>query len=400
MSETPNISTDNPHTQKRKPIWEMDRCLCCPVIGTCLGLSDQKKILKKTHVSLDGMSDFNIHALLAQSVGSESPLSRRVQRYLDNKYRRQVTDYGTCPEAEFLSLWREGLQSGDIRGLLWVAATNPNLSKQVANEIFADVHMLMHCQGCLVRQELQQVKRLRAENQKLTGKLREARKRARESAQALRVSEKAQAELERTARALEAENETLKRDGQSQRLRKENEALRTQLEKMQRQLYAQAATLERVKAENDHLAAELASQGEINQFMRAEMERLLQEMLRDEAECETCPNRDLCARRVLLIGGITKLCAFYRDMVEEMGGEFGHHDGRSSGGERALENLIGWADVVLCPVDVNSHRACLSVKKICKKWDKPYYMLTSSSVSSISRALVDVAESCVLEEQE
>lgn len=167
---------------------------------------------------------------------------------------------------------------------------------------------------------------------------------------------------------------------------------------MERQLYAQAATLDRVKAENDHLAAELASQGEINQFMRAEVERLLQKMLREEAECETCPNRDLCARRVLLVGGITKLCAFYRDMVEEMGGEFGYHDGRSSGGERALENLIGWADVVLCPVDVNSHRACLSVKKICKKWDKPYYMLTSSSVSSISRALVDVAESCALEE--
>jgi hypothetical protein len=114
-------------------------------------------------------------------------------------------------------------------------------------------------------------------------------------------------------------------------------------------------------------------------------------MLRDETECETCPNRDLCARRVLLVGGITKLCAFYRDLVEKMGGEFGYHDGRASGGERALENLIGWADVVLCPVDVNSHRACLSVKKTCKKWEKPYYMLPSSSVSSISRALADVA---------
>jgi hypothetical protein len=391
MSKTPNTSTDNPHTQKRKPIWEMARCLCCPVIGTCLGLSDQKKILKKARVSLDGMSDFDVHALLAQSVGSESPLSRRVQRRLDDKYRRQVADCGTCPEAEFFSLWREGLRSGEIRGLLWVAATNPNLSEQATHEIFADMHMLMHCQGCLVRQELQQVKRLRAENQKLAGKLREARKRAREATQALRVSEKAQAGLERTARALEAENEALKRDGQSQQLRKENKVLRTQLEKVERRLQAQTAALDRVKAENGYLAAELAAQAETNQLMRAEVERLLHEMLRDEAECETCPTRDLCARRVLLIGGITKLCAFYRDLVEKMGGEFEYHDGRSSSGERALQNLIGWADVVLCPVDVNSHRACLSVKKICKKWEKPYYMLSSSSVSSISRALADVA---------
>ena len=391
MSETLNTFTGGPHTQKRKPIWEVDKCLCCPIIGTCLGLSEQKRILKKAHMSLDGMSDFDVHALLAQSIGLESPLSRRVQRRLDTKYRRQVADYGTCPEAEFLSLWREGLRSGEIRGLLWVSASNPNLSEQATNEIFADVHMLMHYQGYVVRQELQQVKRLRAENQKLTGKLREARKRARESTQALCVSEKAQAELERRGRALEAENETLKRDGQSQRLRKENEALRAQLEKTEYRLQTRVAAVERVKAENEQLTAELASQAEINQLMQTEIERTLQEMLRDEAECETCPNRDLCARRVLLVGGITKLSAFYRDLVEEMGGEFEYHDGYTSGGEQALENLVGWADVVLCPVDVNSHRACLCVKETCKQWEKPYYMLRSSSVSSISRALADVA---------
>jgi actin-related protein len=323
---------------------------------------------------------------------SESPLSRRIQRYLDNKYRRQVADLGTCPEAEFLSLWQEGLKNGEIEGLLWAAAINPNLSKEAMDKVFADVHMLMHRQGCLVRRELRQVKQLCAENQKLAGKLRDARKRAHGATQALHTSEKAQAELERTAQALQAENKALKRDSQSQRLQKENEALRTQLEKTEYRLQTRVAAVERVKAENEQLIVELASQVEINQSMRAEIERLLQEMLRDEAQCEICPNRDLCARRVLLVGGITKLRAFYRDLVEEMGGEFEYHDGYVSSGEQALENLVGWADVVLCPVDVNSHRACLCVKETCKQWEKPYYMLSSSSVSSISRALADVAE--------
>ena len=399
MSETPNTSTDNPHIQERKPIWEMDWRLCCPVVGTCLGLSEQRKILKKARISLDGMGDFDVHSLLVNSTGSESPLSRRVQRYLDDKYRRQVADFGTCPEAEFFPLWQEGLKSGEIKGLLWAAATNPNLLEQAMDKIFADVHILMHRQGCLVRQELQQVKRLRAENQKLTDKLRKAWKRAHEAAQALHMSEKAQAELEQTVRSLGAENEALKRDTQSQRLQKENDDLRTQLEKTEDWLQTRAAAVERLKAENEQLTAELASQTEINQPMRAEIERMLQEMLRDEAQCETCPNRDLCARRVLLVGGITKLRAFYRDVVEKMGGEFRHHDGRAAGGERALENLIGWADVILCPMDVNSHHACLSVKKICRKWKRPYYMLTNSSVSSISRALADVAENCSLKEQ-
>ena len=392
MSETPNTSTDNPRTQERKPIWGMDWRLWCPVVGTCLSLSEQKKVLKKARVSLDGMSGFDIHALLVQSVESESPLSRRIQRYLDNKYRRQVADLGTCPEAEFLSLWQEGLKNGEVEGLLWAAATNPDLSKEAMDKVFADVHMLMHRQGSLVRQELRQVERLRAENQKLRDKLGGSWKRAHEAAQALHTSEKAQAELEQTVRALRAENETLRRESQSWRLRKENEALRTQLEKTEDWLRTRVAAVKRLKAENEQLAVELASQTEINQSMRAEIERLLQEMLRDEAQCETCPNRDLCAQRVLLVGGITKLRAFYRDLVEKMGGEFEYHDGYVSSGEQALENLVGWADVVLCPVDVNSHRACLCVKETCKLWEKPYYMLSSSSVSSISRALADVAE--------
>ncbi len=387
----PSNSIDNPHTQKRKPIWEIDWRLHCPLVGICLSVSEQRKILTKARVSLYGLSEFGIHALLVQSIEAESSLSRRVQRYLNNKYRRQVADFGTCPEAEFLSLWQEGLKNGKVGGVLWVAATSPNLSEQATSKVFADVHMLMHRQGKLVRQELQQVKRLHVENQKLAGKLREARKRGHDTAQALHTSEKVRAELEQAARALREENEALKHDNQSQQLQKEIEALRTQLGKTEYQLQTRVAAVKRLKGENERLAAELASQVEVNQFMRAEIERMLQEMLRDEAKCETCPYRDLCARRVLLVGGIIKLRSFYREVVEKMGGEFKYHNGYTGGGERDLEKLIGWADVVLCPVDVNSHRASLRVKETCKQLGKPYYMLPSSGVSSISRALADVA---------
>ncbi len=392
MGDASSSSANHPYTQERKPIWEIDWRLHCPIAGICLSVSEQRKILTKARISLHGLSEFDVHVLLVQSFEAESPLSRRVQRYLDSKYRRQVADFGTCPEAEFLSLWQEGLKSGEVAGLLWVAATSPNLSEQATGKVFADVHMLMHRQGKLVRQELQQVKRLQTENKKLVGKLREARKRAHDTAQALHTSEKARAELEQTARALREENEALKHDNQSHQLRKEIETLHTQLGKTEYQLQTRAAAVKRLKAENERLAAKLASQVEVNRFMRAEIERMLQEMVHDEAKCETCPYRDLCARRVLLVGGIIKLRAFYRGVVEKMGGEFKYHDGYTGGGERDLEKLIGWADVVLCPVDVNSHRASLRVKETCKQLGKPYYMLPSSSVSSISRALVDVAE--------
>jgi hypothetical protein len=353
-------------------------------------------VLKKARVSLDGLSDFDMHALLAQKIGSESPLSRRVQHYLDKKYRRQVADVGRCAEGDFFLLWEEGKKSGEIEGLLWVAATNPNLSGEATHRVFADVHMLMHRQGRLVRRELRRVERLRSKNKELSGKLEDAWKSGRETVQALRTLEKEKAELEHTAGTLRAENEALKRDQQSRRLREQNDALRAQLENTERRFQAQACVLDRARDENDRLAAELASQREINQRMRTEMEQLLDEMLREEAECETCLNRDLCDRCVLLVGGITKLRAFYRDAVEEMGGEFKYHDGdRCDEGE--MKSLIGWADVVLCPVDVNSHGACLSVKRICKRMNKPYHMLRTSSISTLSRTLHEVAQSSPLE---
>jgi hypothetical protein len=46
---------------------------------------------------------------------------------------------------------------------------------------------------------------------------------------------------------------------------------------------------------------------------------------------------------------------------------------------------------VLCPVDVNSHAACLSVKKHSKKLGKPYYMLDGSSTSAIYKKLQEIA---------
>lgn len=52
-----------------------------------------------------------------------------------------------------------------------------------------------------------------------------------------------------------------------------------------------------------------------------------------------------------------------------------------------IANLVSRADVVFCPVDVNSHRACLSIKKVCKAQYKSYYRFAGSSLCSILQAL-------------
>ncbi len=79
--------------------------------------------------------------------------------------------------------------------------------------------------------------------------------------------------------------------------------------------------------------------------------------------------------------------AYYRDLIEQKGGIFEYHDGYMNGGKRGLEGQVKRSDIVLCPVNCNSHGGCLSVKKLCQKHNKPVQMLSGASLSAISQAI-------------
>jgi hypothetical protein len=362
----------------RKPWWQVADEWRCPVVGTCLTMAEQRSILKKAKIPIGAMDDHEVHTMLVQSGSTDGRIARRVHRHLEKKFRSEIHSCSTYDEQALLSLWEARLRCGQIDALLWIAATHPCLSKPASARIFADVHMLMHQQGEAVRQELQQVEKLRAETQKLEGKLRKSWARRQELTRALHALEKECTELKRALRAQRQPEQT----GQVK-------SLQARLDKAERRNEAQAAVIARLQAEKDSLVSELASVSSQNCLMRAELQSVLEDMLKKEVECQDCPKADLCGRRVLLVGGLTHLKAIYQSLVEDAGGEFKHHNGRRSGGISALKGVVGWADVVLCPVDFNSHRTCLHVKAICKKMDKPYHMMHSSGVSSVARALTE-----------
>jgi hypothetical protein len=275
--------------------------------------------------------------------------------------------------------------------------THPDLPETAAEEIWGDVHMYPFHESQRRQEVSSRVQRLLADNRALNQKLCKARNRAHALDRSLRQAEQALKAQTGKMESLQAQNDDIKRDSRAQRLVSENAAMCAQLEKAERLLQVRNKAIERLKAEMGQQANELSVQREVNQALQGEIERTLRERRLEEAHCEDCPSYDLCARRVLLVGGIEKLSAFYRDVVEKMGGCFEYHDGSISTGNggQTLAGLIRRADVVLCPVDVNSHNACLSVKKYCKKWEKPYHMLASSSISNISRTLTRVAvEAC------
>lgn len=101
----------------------------------------------------------------------------------------------------------------------------------------------------------------------------------------------------------------------------------------------------------------------------------------------TCPSFDLCQKRVLIVGGVERMETLYRSFIERGGGELDYHNGSLQGGTRQLEKSLRRADIILCPVNCNSHGACVKVKNLAKKHNKTFYMLPNGSLSTISRLL-------------
>ncbi len=111
----------------------------------------------------------------------------------------------------------------------------------------------------------------------------------------------------------------------------------------------------------------------------------------EECGTDACMGPDLCGKMVLYVGGRSNMVPLYRQLVEERGGRFSHHDGGREDSRQQLPRLLSGADVVLCPVDCVSHDACKQVKRICKRYRKPFVMMRSSGVSALEKQLESVA---------
>jgi hypothetical protein len=139
--------------------------------------------------------------------------------------------------------------------------------------------------------------------------------------------------------------------------------------------------------QNTGLLGDIDRQREINGHFQKKLESNIRQISNLNRCDETCPSFDLCRKRILIVGGITRMESLYRQMIEENGGIFEYHNGHMKGGPKGLENQVRRADVVLCPVNINSHNACLLVKKLGKKYSRPVQMLAGSGLGVISRAL-------------
>ena len=96
---------------------------------------------------------------------------------------------------------------------------------------------------------------------------------------------------------------------------------------------------------------------------------------------------DLTGRSLLFVGGLKQQLPHMRRYVEQYHGRFAHHDGGMEDNINRLAKLFGRADCVLFPVDCVSHAAQTEIKRLCRRWDKPFIALPGASISVFKQAL-------------
>jgi len=386
------------HAEPGKPnrlrLWEIDYFFKCPVVGMCLTSSEQQQVLKKAGISPKRRSDFEIHEILVSSIEKKCQLAERADRLLERKFTQEIKALMDLDEKPFMAQWEASFRSGDFAGAFWVAATKTDLSTRSRRDIFGTIHMSMHGNA----EKSARFRRQLAFQEEQAGRM---AAKAREAVTAKKSLQKEHVRLQhensllsRRLTTIEKETEALKRkltslnqapvhsewENANASLREEVRALSAQV--VEKDLHALS-----LMEEINRLSSELNRHIDLSNDLQKEAHELVRTLFVQKRCDESCPAFDLCKRRVLIVGGLTKLEALYRQLVEDSGGIFEYHDGYLKNGMKNLENRLRRADIVLCPTSCNSHAACSMVKSLGKKHNKQVCILASSSLSAVAQAL-------------
>ena len=386
---------------KRAKLWELAEKHHCPVIGTCLPISDLEKIARRYFCLVDPRDEFAMHVEAVNYANSHNSVSEAIHKLLERKYRAQILRFNQASsDDEVAAAWQEHFAQGEVAGALWAAITHPQSSAATQQQIFADVHMLSHQLGAG-----------QAANARRQAKL---EKDCAEARAALDKQNRLQAKKEGSLR-LQLLKVTAERD-HLRRTRDDAERLHARLEAFESgsAITEMGRKLANLQAANDELmiAAQRSWSLEKNfQAARSEAQALARErdelaaerdalarlLLAGEADGEVaargcdgqCASCDPAVLRqcVLYVGGRSSLLTQYRALAKRLGIELMHHDGGLEESLSRLPDMINGADAVVCPTDCVSHSAYYQLKRQCKRSGKPCLLFKGAGVSSFAVAL-------------
>lgn len=392
---------EGPLRRKRR-LWELNEYLCS-VIGTCLSNDELKKLQKRIRQTPNAtQSAYELHLLFVQKAGETGPDSKFIEKKLNRKFQLPLRQAAKIKSPEALiDFWHYSKKQNRLAGAYWAILTHPLASSSLCAKVYGEVHMLSHLAGRQTGHDHQKIRRRQERIDVLQEALWLAQNQARqemawrdEEIVELKIALEKQQGNGRQLQLARRKIAVLEGEDSRRELLNTKRTLGYELETTSarcREVVTENKTLVR---ENRHLTDRL-HQLEAAQTELAAQNHTLEQVLHgrsscDSCQCKDCPAVDLCGRRVLYVGGQHNLVPRYRQIIEECGGRFIHHDGGKEEHRTRLGALLSQADAVICPVNCVSHDACLRAKRLCKHQTKPFIAIRSASLAALTVGLGEI----------
>lgn len=374
-------------TGGRVRLLDLNSHLHCSVIGTCLSTPELRKLMAR-FIDVHGLSDLEVHHEAVRLAGLAGPTTKALHKALDKRHDVALLRFRRAQgETVLLQLWEESLRQGDVPGAYWAVLTHRDVTQDLRQRVFGDVHMLSHLVGAANRADIRRLVTLEAENAELHDKLERQQLR---SQQLLEERDALAARVQR----LEMEHATREvREASTEPPAVDVEALTDAVA---------VQTARRERAESDAAAAHTESERIAGEHARLRQyaEALSRELaaaevqLREQSDATSQAPRALAAnlkdRRILYVGGRPSSTPAIRDLVLRHGGDFQKHDGGLEDRKGLLESAVAWAELVIFPVDCIDHDSAGRLKRLCMKQGTPFVPLRSASVASFAAAVAEL----------
>jgi len=409
--------------QPRK-IWEIEGCYKCALIGTCLTSGELRKLAReRIYAAEPGMDAYQLHGHFIQLSGQTNASSQALHTYVEKKYRSLVKKYRyVFTDDAIKELWDEDVREGRVDSAWWAVMTHPLASQDLIGRLYGYIHMLSHDCTSNYHKDRTLINNLHTKTAMLEEVLASERQFFRqEKRQMQREIVALQQEVSKKSSIIPKEGALwpeaplpvervahLDRMRRQERqmiadLRQDNNALTGRIDQIIEKLDATekllATAMEQIRDMEELRQRQELHEAEQRKKIVALEALLLQEgtqknpcLTCSERNTGDCPGPNLCGKTVLYVGGLHKLVPHYRQLVEQHGGRFIHHDGGKEASRNLLPKMLLTADAVFCPVDCVSHDACNCVKKMCKRHQKPFILMRSSGLSSLAKGLSDIVQ--------
>jgi len=367
----------------RRRLWELPKGWHCSIIGTCLKLSDLRNLARKLKVqtvqTIQCSVDYQLHGLFVKEAGEANIAAKMINKLLDKRHSssiRKVRTMGT--EDELHEFWVGALDSGDIPGPYWSILGHPSSTVELAERMFADIHMLSHMVGASNRAD---IRKLQIVEENLA-KIEE------------RVNRQRRQHIKNLA-IRDATINALRSDIQQSQLKssipteKEHIAscncnsipkLNNDIVQLSTKIKAKDATIYEIQSRTRDLEALVVELQDENKILELACSR------NDQFTDETS-TLNLNGQCLLYVGGRQNTVRRLRSLVEDLNGKFIYHDGGVERSMKELASAVTRADAVVFPVDCISHGAANKVKRLCQQSLKPFITLRTSGIGSLIAGL-------------